>query len=181
MISIFGLFKISSITNINLQIMLNQYLPASLFNKFNFFDLSKLNSLPRFEIWSKSITFISNNLFSGYGAGSFSNMYNSFNGNFKGIQHTHNLFLELAFNHGLLVFLIILFLMVSILFSASRKYYNERNSYNGYSIDKAWIISFSNFLLIHMFDITYFDGRISLLSWTLLAGLRSITKEKIKL
>ena len=46
--------------------------------------------------------------------------------------------------------------------------------------EKAWIISFTSFLFIHMFDITYFDGRISLLCWTLLAGLRSMTKKEIQ-
>ena len=43
--------------------------------------------------------------------------------------------------------------------------------------DKAWIISFITFILIHIFDITYFDGRISSLAWILLAGMRSIINE----
>ena len=43
--------------------------------------------------------------------------------------------------------------------------------------DKAWIISFIVFLIIHFFDITYFDGRISTLSWILLAGMRAMIKE----
>ena len=41
-----------------------------------------------------------------------------------------------------------------------------------------WIISFMIFFLIHMFDITYFDGRISTLSWILLSGMMAIIKEK---
>ena len=43
--------------------------------------------------------------------------------------------------------------------------------------DKAWIISFIIFFLIHIFDITYFDGRISTLAWILLSGMRSIIRE----
>ena len=46
--------------------------------------------------------------------------------------------------------------------------------------DQAWIISFITFFLIHNFDITYFDGRISTLAWILLAGMRSIIKESRK-
>ena len=44
--------------------------------------------------------------------------------------------------------------------------------------DNAWIISFIVFLIIHIFDITYFDGRISTLAWILLAGMRSIIRER---
>ena len=45
------------------------------------------------------------------------------------------------------------------------------------NFDRAWIISFIVFLIIHIFDITYFDGRISTLSWILLAGMRVIIRE----
>ena len=44
--------------------------------------------------------------------------------------------------------------------------------------DKAWIISFITFLLIHIIDITYFDGRISTTAWILLSGMICIIKEK---
>ena len=90
---------------------------------------------------------------------------------FEGIQHTHNIFLELTFNHGLLVAFLIVFTMINILISASTKNHliNEKQGLS--FIDRAWIISFANFLLIHMFDITYFDGRISILSWTLISRL----------
>ena len=99
-------------------------------------------------------------------------------GNFVGIQHTHNIFLELTFNHGMPVALIILFTMIIILISALKIYRIQNKYQHASSIDKAWIISFTNFLIIHLFDITYFDGRISILCWTLLAGLRSISLNK---
>ena len=70
--------------------------------------------------------------------------------------------------------------MISILIKASKKLliYGEEEYFS--FTEKAWIISFASFLFIHMFDITYFDGRISLLCWTLLAGLRSMTKNRYK-
>ena len=83
-------------------------------------------------------------------------------------------FLELVFNHGILVSVLILFTMISILIAASKKIFFKLTQDLSF-IDKAWIISFANFLIIHLFDITYFDGRISILSWTLLAGLRKMT------
>ena len=124
--------------------------------------------------------FISDNIFFGYGAGSFSNIYESLDGTFGGIQHSHNIFLELTFNHGIIVSILILLPMISILLSASKKFliYGKEDYFS--FTEKAWIISFASFLFIHMFDLTYFDGRISLLCWTLLAGLRAMTKKSIQ-
>ena len=155
-----------------------KFLPNGISQKIQSFDLSQLDSLPRIEIWEKSKLFIKQNLFSGYGAGSFPKIYSQFNGSYEGIQHTHNIFLELAFNHGILVSLLILITMVSSILLASKKYFLENKYQTSFNVDKAWIISFLNFLLIHLFDITYFDGRISVLCWTLLAGLTSISKEE---
>ena len=177
-ISTILLIKILLLFNIDIPKYIFEYLPAGIFKKFAYFDFSNLYNLPRFDIWSKSISFINQNLFFGYGAGSFPKIYELFNGNFEGIQHTHNIFLELAFNHGILVALLILLTMICILISASKKYQNDNKDQPISIIDKAWIVSFSNFLLIHMFDITYFDGRISILSWTLLAGLRKISRSE---
>ena len=177
-ISTILLIKILLLFNIDIPKYIFDYLPAGILKKFTYFDLSNLYNLPRFDIWSKSISFINQNLFFGYGAGSFPKIYELFNGNFEGIQHTHNIFLELAFNHGILVALLILLTMICILISASKKYQTDNKNQPISIIDKAWIISFSNFLLIHMFDITYFDGRISILSWTLLAGLRKISRSE---
>ena len=107
------------------------------------------------------------------------NIYESLNELLE-IQHSHNIFLELTFNHGILVSILILYPMINILISASRKLLIDNKGGNYSLIEKAWITSFASFLLIHMFDITYFDGRISFLCWTFLAGMRSMTKEDIK-
>ena len=166
--------------NIDMEVLSNRFLPNEIYNKLSSFKFSNLNSLPRIDIWNKTLMFISDNIFFGYGAGSFTNIYESLDGTFGGIQHSHNIFLELAFNHGIIVSILILFPMISLLLLASKKFliYDEGNYFS--FTEKAWIISFASFLFIHMFDITYFDGRISLLCWTLLAGLRSMTKKEMK-
>ena len=40
-----------------------------------------------------------------------------------------------------------------------------------------FIISFAIFLIAHLNDITYYDGKISILIWTLMAGLKCIVDE----
>ena len=119
-----------------------------------------------------------------YGAGSFEYLYKQSNGFFGDIQHSHNLFFELAINHGLPSSLIIFLMMIIIIILSWRVNFNQlsRNS-NSTEIlfknhNKAWIISFIIFFLIHIFDITYFDGRISTTAWILLSGMVCIIKEK---
>ena len=41
-------------------------------------------------------------------------------------------------------------------------------------IDKAWLVSLIILILIHLVDIQYFDGRISIAGWILLAGAKNI-------
>ena len=44
--------------------------------------------------------------------------------------------------------------------------------------DIAWFISFVILLISQMVDIQYFDGRISILFWLLLSGLKVIGNNK---
>ena len=147
--------------------------------------LSNENIFPRFEIWSKSFELIKSNLITGYGAGTFKNLYSISNGIYGDIQHSHNIFLEISINHGLPSSLIIISTMIFITINCWRNNANidlnklENLDNKKKQFEQAWIISFMAFFLIHIFDITYFDGRISTLAWILLAGMRSIINEYI--
>ena len=169
--------------SLNIQDSIFKFIPSSLLDKTSLATLSRINSLPRIEIWSKSLKLIKSNLFTGYGGGSFSEVYNLSDGKFEGIQHTHNIFLEIAFNYGLPSSILICGTMIFILYRNSKIFdFNKNNDplkkhTEFFNFDKAWIISFLIFFFLHIFDITYFDGRISLLAWILLAGMRQIIKE----
>ncbi len=43
--------------------------------------------------------------------------------------------------------------------------------------EKAWIISLFILLISQMVDVQYFDGRISIVFWILLAGARNIGRK----
>ena len=119
----------------------------------------------------------------GYGGGSFSDLYSLNNGQFEGMQHSHNIALEIAFNYGLPSSLLIVGGMLFLIFKSSNSFkFNQREvllkrKNKLFDFDNAWITSFISFISLHMFDITYFDGRISLVAWILLAGMRQIIKE----
>ena len=184
---LFALFSVPAILNliplisINIQSKIYDFLPFELIKKTSITRLSSSDFFPRIEIWSKSINLIKSNFITGYGAGSFKDLYTLSNGSFGDIQHSHNIFLEIAINHGLLSSFLIFLTMILITINCWIKNSNLNTSLNFdlqmKRFDKAWIISFIIFFLIHNFDITYFDGRISTLAWILLSGMRSIIRE----
>ena len=180
---IITIFLIKLFPDLTNQIInLNNLLPGEI-NKMFSMNLS-IDNFPRLEVWSKTITFIKTNPFFGYGAGSFPLIYSISSGEYWGMQHTHNIILQIAFNFGIInSFLISITMLLLLIFSGKYFFFlgkdydkNLKNKLN--IIDKSWIFSYLIFFLIHMFDLTYFDGRISILSWVLLSGMRSIIKEK---
>ncbi len=180
-----GILIINFLSNASLNIYNNvyQFLPSTLFDKLSLNNLSDISSFPRVEVWIKTIELIKSNLFIGYGGGSFSNLYILSNGAFEGMQHSHNLILEIAFNYGLPSSILIITGMIFIFFKSTKRFslnkFKDRIKINNLNqFDEAWITSFIIFFFMHMFDITYFDGRVSLLIWIILAGMRQIIREK---
>ena len=72
---------------------------------------------------------------------------------------------------------IILTLFVSCLFFKSWNIIFQKRSNLNTVVNKAWVVSTLIILISHLSDVTYYDGRISLLIWTLLSGLKSILDE----
>ena len=111
----------------------------------------------------------------GIGAGAFTAIFAYQTGFWKG--HSHNLFLEIAISYGIPVailigsiFLVLLLKSGKILFFA-----NKNHLIKTYLIERGG----SQFLfsIFSMNDIQYFDGRISIFFWILLAGIKTIIDE----
>ena len=161
-----------------LNVLLDPYTPTKLFSKFKFnLDPSLLN-YQRVEIWNKTITLISEKPIFGWGASTFFLIYNYYGGN-SDAQHIHHIFLQLAYDYGIVVALIILIFISSIIFKSIR--YLKSNKIITNSIDKYWIIASMVTFIFHQLDFPYYDGRVSIILWTLLAGLKNILKEGNKL
>ena len=54
----------------------------------------------------------------------------------------------------------------------------EECSIKNGSIDNFWLISTITSVLFHMNDIPYYDGKISILFWILIAGVKCIISQK---
>ena len=130
----------------------------------------------RLEILNAANKIILNNPLFGTGAGSFTLIY-EFNTNiWKG--HSHNIFVELAISYGLpSTILIIYFLCLIFIRSFKKLFKDPKTDMNDKSF---WAAGFI-FIISQMVDIQYFDGRISLVFWILIAGLKCAIEEKEKI
>ena len=130
----------------------------------------------RIDIWQKAVTLILERPLLGWGAATFPILY-LVRGGVENAQHTHNMPLEIALTNGIPA-AIILIIFVSYLVYKSWIYIFIKNKNSDSKINKAWITSLLIIIFSHLSDLTYYDGRVSLLIWILLAGLKSILNEE---
>ena len=115
----------------------------------------------------------------GIGGASFPIIYELQNNIWRG--HPHNIFLELAVSYGYPAAILIFFNITILLIQSSKSIFKSKlQNDQYYSFEKAWWVSIFVFLISQLVDVQYFDGRISIVFWLLLAGLRAIIDENIE-
>jgi O-antigen ligase len=139
--------------------------------------LVNFNLIARMNIWQNAINLINQQPLLGWGAGTFPYL-NKIIGAVN-YQHTHNLFMELAYNFGIPLAFLVSFTVISIFIKSFNKIKRLDKSSSEYSIYTTFFASLSVFLIAHMTDVTYYDGRISLIFAVLLAGFLNFIEEKI--
>ena len=159
-------------------------IPHGLFVKIqNLLLHDGFKSSPRFIIWDETIKLISERKLFGWGGGSFPALFNEKNLIYFRVQHTHNLPLELAFNYGIPSALIIITSLLFLTFKNFAIHFKLKNNLKFTKenlFDATWITTISIFLFSHIFDVTYYDARISVLAWILFSGMRNMLKENKK-
>ena len=165
-----------SLIPLHLRDSLVSFFTINIFNNFPENSLSIEESFPRLGIWSFSLKAISDRPLFGWGGGTFAILYKTFNE--KWIGHPHNIILEVALSYGIATSII---LSTSIL-RYLHKYYkfitlyskNAKQAFKNYlTFEKAWFSSILFITYSHLFDIQYFDLRISIITWILLSGLKA--------
>ena len=139
-----------------------------------------INRVSRLEIWNQSITYIMKRPFWGWGAASFPILYEAATKTY--VTHPHNLLLELSISYGVPITALIFSSVLFITTLSFKKIY--RNNIKGLIdniSEKAWFSSFFVLFTSQFFDIQYFDGRISVTFWILLAGLKRIISSRSSL
>lgn len=161
----------------NLQEILREIIPNKIWMEFSYLGFQSMD-VSRFGIWDSALTNITFSPLFGYGGGSFSAIYESQSGFWKG--HAHNLPLELAFSYGVPSAIIIFAPIVVLLVISFKKIFLEQLAKDQKLdfISKAWWASIFILFLSQQIDVHYFDGRISIIFWILLAGTKNIITYK---
>ena len=154
-------------------------IPSRIYTLFPQVGFNDLTSYPRINKWFSSINLITKSPIFGFGAASFPILYSFKEERF---EHSHNLPLELALSYGFITSFIIFSFYATLLYLSFKKISSLSKLNNielgSFLNKKAWYASSLIFLLSHLFDIQYFDVRISTLCWILLAGLKCFINEK---
>ena len=130
----------------------------------------------RMEIYKSAFELIKNNPIFGIGAGSFTKIFFLNTNLWKG--HSHNLLLELSLSYGIPATIIFFISTTNILYLSSKKIFSSELINNTQYIDKAFWTALFFFLISQLADVQYFDGKISLVTWILIAGLKNIILER---
>ena len=134
--------------------------------------------ISRIEIWGYAYKFILENPIFGYGSRAFPTLFLNETGLWKG--HSHNLPLELMVSYGIPATIMLLIPITVLIFKSYFKLFFTKQKFNKITIiDRVWIISLTSLVLMHLVDIQYFDGRVSIIGWILLAGTRNILVDNI--
>lgn len=155
--------------------ILKNFIPYRLIEKIKNFNITSFSDSIRIDTFSRAINFIKVRPLLGWGATIFPTMY-LLSGGDMDVQHTHNINLELAFNYGIPVSILLTYLISIILMKSFKLiYFNQKHNS---LINKSWFASTMIVVVYNLTDITYYDGKFSLISWILLAGLKGIIEEE---
>ena len=156
------------------QNMIRNLLPGKILLEFSNEGYEGLD-ITRMGIYKSTFELIKQNPFFGIGAGSFTEIFYLNTSFWKG--HSHNLLFELSISYGLPATIIFFITTSNILYLSNKKIFSNKIINTSY-IDKAFWTSLFIFLISQLADIQYFDGKISLITWILMAGLKNIILDK---
>ena len=129
----------------------------------------------RYEIYKSALNMISFKPLIGSGAAAFTAIYYLQTSFFKG--HSHNLITELAISYGIPVTVILLITIILLLVISGRIIFLKNLKIKTTFYERGLWASTFFFFLSQLVDIQYFDGKISIIAWILIAILKNIIDE----
>ncbi len=138
---------------------------------------------PRVLIWKEVLERIQERPFLGWGPSTFSFLNSKHNEIFMDNKltiiagHSHNMPLEIAHNFGIPLSIILITTILLILIKTGIYIFVIHPENNELLVKKVWFSSCAIIFINHLTDITYYDGKISILISLLFAGLKCINNE----
>ena len=149
------------------------YIPIKLLEKlqlsYSFFE-------DRIYIWNEALKLILQRPFLGWGGSTFPYLVQKEGIGFVA-NHTHNLQLELAFSFGIPASLIFTFFIIKLARKSFNNIFIDKKDGASNMINKSWFLCFVLILVSHITDMTFFDGRISIILAIIISGLINIVNE----
>ena len=187
LILIFVILFLLIISNISLSFLslknyfVNQPIQL-LIEKFTTLNIVDIQNSMRIKIWTNTLNFIYSKPIIGFGAGLFPIIYLTLNEDYNA-QHSHNIILQIAFEYGIVASLVLSTFVFTLLFRSWLKIFINSKTYSRgqNSIEIFWFASTLVAVVSQLYDVTYFEGRVSILIWILLAGLKSIIDNNLQL
>ena len=154
---------------------LREIIPQKIWLEFSSEGIGNLK-VTRFEILITALNISKISPFFGLGAGSFPVIYEFQQNIWRG--HPHNIILELAISYGYPVTILFISSIITLLIMSAQIVFNKKYQINKLiHFERAWWTSIFSFCFTQLFDIQYFDARLSITSWILLSGLKQILDE----
>ena len=158
------------------QDLLKELIPEKIWLEFADEGSRKL-SVTRIEIFSSAYKISTLSPMFGLGAASFPIIYELQENLWRG--HPHNIFLELAISFGYPATIVFVSTISILLIKSAIIIFSKHPNNVDYILyEKAWWTSIFLFFVTQLFDVQYFEGRISVVVWIMLCGLKLRLEEK---
>jgi len=125
--------------------------------------------ITRLAQWGVALGLIAERPWLGWGAAAFSLIYPRRTGHWHG--HPHNLPLDLAISHGLPVALLLVGFVLALLVRSCRP-----ALLRGGVFERGWWTAVLVLAALHATDMPFYDSRINIAGWVLLAGLACMAR-----
>lgn len=145
--------------------------------RFFILNIENFANFNRIDIFANTASLIKESPLLGWGGSTFPLMYR-LSGGQQSTQHAHNIVLELAYNFGIPLAILLTFFVLKLLYESYQKIFFSTSDCPKTFINKAWFSATIVVCVSHLTDITYYDGKISILIWILLSGMKCIVDDK---
>ncbi len=141
-------------------------------------SLGSLAADPRVTVWQIALDLMQERPWLGWGLGNYKFLYppRSIDPDYPQVFHPHNFWLLLGSEAGILLMLLLTIGVGYICFKGARLLVSNQLSPTDSALLQGYLLAFWGCVAFALFDVTFYDARINIINWFLLAGIYTITK-----
>jgi O-antigen ligase len=134
---------------------------------------------PRVGVWRFAFSLLKQRPFLGWGLGNYKLQYPpGLIPDYDYVAHPHNFWLLLAVEAGIPVMLLFTLFVGRICYRAVKQLWAKSTDSGEQAVLLAYLLSFAGCVAFALFDVTFYDARINVTNWVVLAGLYSLRQDE---